>query len=315
MKLLTYICENTVSFGVLTENGIVDIGMCWAEPDRPRSVKQVLAMGPDCLEKLSSLADSADTFIPLSSVKLLAPIPNPGKLLALAGNYSKHIIEAGLKLGLADSPRETTVPRPFLMPSTVVCNPDAEINWPSYSQEVDYEVELAIVIGADARCVSPDEALSYVAGYTIANDVSARSVTFTENRAERPWDEFFDWLNGKWSDGFLPLGPYITTADEIGDPQNLSLELKVNSQVRQSANTSQMIFPVADIVSFLSHIMTLNPGDIIATGTPEGVGMATGNFLKPGDEMECRIEKIGTMKNTLGAYPADFYKPLVTRIT
>lgn len=310
MKLLTYICENTVSFGVLTENGIVDIAACWAEPDRPRSVKQVLATGTDCLKRLSSLANSADTFIPLSSVKLLAPIPNPGKLLALAGNYSKHIIEAGLKLGLADSPRETTVPRPFLMPSTVVCNPDAEINWPSYSRQVDYEVELAIVIGSDARCVSADEALRYVAGYTIANDVSARSVTFTENRAERPWDEFFDWLNGKWSDGFLPLGPCITTADEIGDPQNLSLELKVNSQVRQSANTSQMIFPVADIVSFLSHIMTLNPGDIIATGTPEGVGMATGDFLKPGDEMECTIEKIGTMKNTLGAYPADFYKPL-----
>lgn len=310
MKLLTYICENTVSFGVLTENGIVDIAACWAEPDRPRSVKQVLATGTDCLKRLSSLANSADTFIPLSSVKLLAPIPNPGKLLALAGNYSKHIIEAGLKLGLADSPRETTVPRPFLMPSTVVCNPDAEINWPSYSRQVDYEVELAIVIGSDARCVSADEALRYVAGYTIANDVSARSVTFTENRAERPWDEFFDWLNGKWSDGFLPLGPCITTADEIGDPQNLSLELKVNSQVRQSANTSQMIFPVADIVSFVSHIMTLNPGDIIATGTPEGVGMATGDFLKPGDEMECTIEKIGTMKNTLGAYPADFYKPL-----
>ena len=310
MKLLTYICENTVSFGVLTENGIVDIGTCGTDPDRPRSVKQVLANGPDRLKKLSSLADSADTFIPLSSVKLLAPIPNPGKLLALAGNYSKHIIEAGLKLGLADSPRKTTVPRPFLMPPTVVCNPGAEINWPSYSRQVDYEVELAIVIGADARCVSPDEALNYVAGYTIANDVSARSVTFTQNRAKRPWDEFFDWLNGKWSDGFLPLGPCITTADEIGDPQNLSLELKVNGQVRQSENTSQMIFPVADIVSFLSHIMTLNPGDIIATGTPEGVGMATEDFLKPGDEMECTIEKIGTMKNTLGNYPRDFYRPL-----
>ncbi len=128
MKLLTYICENTVSFGVLTENGIVDIGMCWAEPDRPRSVKQVLARGADCLGKLSSLVDSADTFIPLSSVKLLAPIPNPGKLLALAGNYSKHIIEAGLKLGLSDSLRKNTVPRPFLMPPTVVCRPGGDDN-------------------------------------------------------------------------------------------------------------------------------------------------------------------------------------------
>ncbi|MBW8034574.1 MAG: fumarylacetoacetate hydrolase family protein [Planctomycetes bacterium] len=315
MKLLTYTCENNVSFGVLGENGIVDIGTCWAEPDRPRSVKQVLAMGPYCLEKLSSLADSADTFIPLSSVKLLAPIPNPGKLVALAGNYSKHIIEAGLKLGLADSPRETTVPRPFLMPGTVVSNPDSEIPWPRYSEEVDYEVELAVVIGKKARCVSVEEAIGFVAGYTVVNDVSARSVTFKENRGQRPWDEFFDWLGGKWSDGFLPIGPWIVTCDEVGDAGNLGIELKVNGQVRQSANTGQMIFGISEIVSFVSHIMTLNPGDIIATGTPEGVGMATGDFLKPGDKMECTIKKIGTLKNTLGAYPQDFYKPLVTGIT
>lgn len=310
MKLLTYICENNVSFGVLTENGIVDIGTCCTDPNRPRSVKQVLERGNDFLKELEGLASSADTFIPLSSVKLLAPIGDPGKLVALAGNYSKHIIEAGLKLGLADSPRETTVPRPFLMPGTVVSNPDTEIPWPSYSEEVDYEVELAVVIGKKASCVSVEEAAGFVAGYTVVNDVSARSVTFKENRAERPWDEFFDWLNGKWSDGFLPVGPWIVTADEVDDPQNLGIELKVNGQVRQSANTGQMIFGVEDIVSFVSHIMTLNPGDIIATGTPEGVGMATGNFLKPADKMECTIEKIGTLKNTLGAYPADFYRPL-----
>jgi 2-keto-4-pentenoate hydratase/2-oxohepta-3-ene-1,7-dioic acid hydratase in catechol pathway len=315
MKLLTYICENKVSFVILGEKGIVDIGTCCKDSDRPRSVKQVLAMGSDCLEKLSSLADSADTFIPLSSVELLAPIPNPGKLVALAGNYSKHIIEAGLKLGLADSPRETTVPRPFLMPGTVVSNPDSEIAWPSYSEEVDYEVELAVVIGKKASCVSVEESLGFVAGYTVVNDVSARSVTFKENRGQRPWDEFFDWLNGKWSDGFLPIGPWIVTCDEVGDAGNLGIELKVNDQVRQSANTGQMIFGISEIVSFVSHIMTLNPGDIIATGTPEGVGMATGDFLKPGDKMECTIEKIGTLKNTLGAYPADFYKPLVTGIT
>ena len=311
MKLVTYICENTVSFGVLTENGIVDIAACWAEPDRPRSVKQVLAMGSDCLEKLSLLANSADTFIPLSSVKLLAPIGDPGKLVALAGNYSKHIIEAGLKLGLTNSPRETTVPRPFLMPNTVLSNPGDEIPWPSYSEEVDYEVELAVVIGEKAKCVSVEEAIGFVAGYTVVNDVSARSVTFKENRGQRPWDEFFDWLNGKWSDGFLPIGPWIVTADEVDDPQNLGIELKVNGEVRQSANTGQMIFAVGEIVSFVSHIMTLNPGDIIATGTPEGVGMATGDFLKPADKMECTIEKIGTLKNTLGAYPADFYRPLM----
>ncbi len=310
MKLLTYICENSVSFGVLGEKGIVDIGACCTDPDRPRSVKQVLARGSDYLKKLSFLADSADSFIPLSSVKLLAPIPNPGKLVALAGNYSKHIIEAGLKLGLTDLPGQNTVPRPFLMPGSVVSDPDAEIAWPSYSEEVDYEVELAVVIGEKASCVSAEDGLDFVAGYTVANDVSARSVTFKENRGERPWDEFFDWLGGKWSDGFLPIGPWIVTADEVGDAGRLDIELKVNGQVRQSANTGQMIFGVAEIVSFVSHIMTLNPGDIIATGTPEGVGMATGDFLKPGDEMECTIEKIGSLKNRLGGYPQDFYRPL-----
>ena len=133
------------------------------------------------------------------------------------------------------------------MPGTVITGPDTEISWPAFSEQIDYEVELAVVIGKSAKCISPPEALDYVAGYTIANDVSARSVTFKENRKERPWDEFFDWLGGKWADGFLPLGPYIVTADEIEDVQNLNLRLTVNGQVRQNASTSQMIFTVADI--------------------------------------------------------------------
>jgi len=127
----------------------------------------------------------------------------------------------------------------------------------------------------------------------------------------RPWDEFYDWLNGKWADGFLPIGPYLLTADEIADAQNLDMTLTVNGKVRQKANTSQMIYPVADIVSFLSHIMTLEPGDVIATGTPSGVAMATGKFLQPGDRIECTIEKLGTLRNTLGQRPAKFYEPLV----
>ena len=135
-------------------------------------------------------------------------------------------------------------------------------------------------------------------------------MTFAENRAKRPWDEFYDWLNGKWADGFLPMGPYLLTADEIADVQNLDMTLTVNCEVRQKANTSQMIYPVADVVSFLSHIMTLEPGDVIATGTPAGVAMATGKFLEPGDHIECTIEKLGTLGNTLGQRPAKFYEPL-----
>jgi len=257
------------------------------------------------------LEETAETFIDPDDVCFLPPVPRPGKLLALAGNYVKHIIEGGRKLGLSDSPRTTTVPRPFLMPSTAALGSGRAIPWPGYSKEVDYELELAVMIGKPASCVSTAEALDYVAGYCIANDISARSVTFKQGRTERPWDEFFDWLNGKWSDGFLPLGPYLTTIDEIEDPNNLDMQLSVNGRIRQQANTSRMIFSVAEIISFISHLMTLEPGDVIATGTPHGVGMATGEFLHPGDVIECRIEKLGTLINTMGPAPERFYTPLV----
>ena len=314
MKLATFTRNQAISCGILKDEGIIDIPSVWQGPNPPRSVKEILKRGTSCLAKLSELADSAETLTPPDSVKLLAPIPRPGKVLALAGNYSEHLkeaaIEQGFKLGLSDSPRQTTVPRPFIMPATVVIGPDDQIPWPVYSKQIDYEIELAVVIGKEAKCVDIENAPAFLAGYTIANDVSARSVTFLKNRKERPWDDFYDWLNGKWADGFLPMGPYLLTADEIENVQNLNLTLKVNDEVRQNANTIQMIYSVADIVSFLSHIMTLEPGDIIATGTPAGVAVATGNFLKPGDTIECTIEKLGTLKNTLGKRPEKFYEPL-----
>ena len=310
MKLVTYSYKNSTSCGIFTENGIIDIPTSMDVDSAPRSVKQILQRGQSCLAGVAKLTETTKNFIDPAAVKLLAPIPRPGKLLALAGNYTKHIIEAGLKLGLSDSPQKTTVPRPFLMPSTVLTGPDTEIPWPCFSEQIDYELELAVVIGKTAKCVSPDRAIDHVAGYTIANDVSARSVTFNQNRADRPWDEFFDWINGKWADSFLPLGPWLVTADEIEDVQNLKMQLAVNDRIRQDANTSQMIFPVADIVSFISHLMTLEPGDIIATGTPHGVAMATGDFLKGGDKIQCRIENLGTMTNYLGQKPQQLYTPL-----
>jgi len=308
MKLSTYLHDGLQSCGIITEKGIIDIVS--GTDGKVRSIHQILAQGNSVMAEISGLADSAKDFIRIDNVKLLAPIPRPGKVVGLAGNYEKHIAEAGLKLGLSESPRTSTVPRPFLMPATVITGPDSEIPWPAFSEQIDYEVELAVIIGKTANCVPPAEALDYVAGYTIVNDISARSVTFKENRKARPWDEFFDWLGGKWADGFLPLGPYLVTADEIEDVQDLDLELSVNGRVRQKANTSQMIFTVADIVSFLSFLMTLDPGDAIATGTPEGVAMATGEFLQPGDKIECRIENLGTLTNTIGNPPAQFYKPL-----
>jgi 2-keto-4-pentenoate hydratase/2-oxohepta-3-ene-1,7-dioic acid hydratase in catechol pathway len=310
MKLVTYSRSDSISCGILTGEQLLDVPSVWPGPNPPRSVKEILQRGPACLAKLAEMADSSDILTPTDSVKLLAPIPRPGKVIGLAGNYGEHIKEAGLSLGLSDSPRKSTVPRPFLMPATVVIGPGQEIPWPVYSEQIDYELELAVVIGRKAKCIKPDDALEYVAGYTICNDVSARSVTFAKGRAKRPWDEFYDWLNGKWADGFLPMGPYLLTADEIGDVQNLDMELTVNSEIRQRATTSQMIYPVADIVSFLSRIMTLEPGDVIATGTPAGVAMATGRFLQPGDRIECTIEKLGTLPNTLGRKPPEFYEPL-----
>jgi len=310
MKLVTYSRNQSVSCAVLADEVLIDIPSVWQGPNPPRSVKEILKRGPDCLSQLAELAESTNIVTALEQAKLLAPIPRPSKVIALAGNYSEHIKEAGLSLGLSDSPRQTTVPRPFLMPATVVIGPDEEIRWPAYSEQIDYEIELMVVIGQQAKCISPDSALDCVAGYTICNDVSARSVTFNKKRKQRPWDEFYDWLNGKWADGFLPMGPYILTADEIADVQNLDMTLTVNGQVRQKANTSQMIYPVADIVSFLSYIMTLEPGDVIATGTPAGVAMATGNFLQPGDTIECTIEKLGTLTNKLVKRPESFYEPL-----
>lgn len=311
MKIATYLRNKSISWGVFTNKGVVDIPSVWAGPNPPCSVKEMLSRGISCLAALAQLIDSAEIFVPFNSVKLLAPILRPGKVIALVGNYLEHIKEVGLKLGLSDSPRRTTIPRPFLMPPTVIIGPDDEIPWPTYSEQIDYEVELAVVIGRNAKCIESDAVFDYVAGFTIANDISARSVTFKKGRTPRPWDEFYDWLGGKWSDGFLPLGPYLVTTDEVQqDVQNLDIELTVNSKTRQKANTSQMIFPVADIVSFISHIITLEPGDIIATGTPAGVAMATGDFLKPGDKILCTIEKLGTLTNTLGQLPPRFYEPL-----
>lgn len=317
MKLVSYADNRSVSCGILTDAGIIDIPSAWAGMDSPRSVKEILTRGQGCLEKVAKLADKTDHLIALKagddSARLLAPVIGAGKLLGLAGNYTEHIQEVGLKLGLSDSPRYGTVPRPFLMPPTAVTGTGQTIPWPACSEKIDYELELAVVIGKRAKCIEPEESLDYVAGCTIANDVSARSVTFAKGRTARPWDEFYDWLSGKWADGFLPMGPYLLTFDEIEDVQNLEMALKVNGAVHQRANTKQMIFPVADIVSFLSHIMMLEPGDVIATGTPSGVGMASGRFLNAGDKIECTIEKLGTLVNYIGKPPEKFYEPLVRK--
>lgn len=311
MKLITYKQNNKISYGILLQTGVIDIPSKWnLSICAPKSMLELLQYGPTFMDQVREFASKNDTIIPLSQIELLAPIQRPGKIIGLAGNYQEHIKESGHALGLTDCPQNNTVPRLFLMPSTVIIGTEEEIPWPVYSEEIDYELELAVVIGRYAKCIPKLDALNYVVGYTIANDISARSITFKENRSVRPWDEFFDWLIGKWSDCFCPQGPYILTADEVEDVQNLSMELKVNGHIRQVANTSQMIWSVPDIISFVSHIIPLEPGDIIVTGTPKGVGMASKTYLKPGDIMELSIDKLGILRNAMGAYPKNFYKPL-----
>lgn len=308
MKLATYKHQDAVSCGIVTENGIIDIPAHTQGGDKLHSVREILYRGQSAFETLSEVSATIQERIPLDAVRLLAPIPRPGKVLALAGNYKKHLEETAWQDRIFDDQETTTNPWPFIMPSTVIAATDTEIDWPVYSEEVDYEVELAIVIGQKAKNVTAEQAALCIAGYTIANDISARSTTFKEGRKDRPRDVYFDWLMGKWSDSFMPLGPWLVTADEIGDPQDLELKLKVNGRTRQKSGTSQMIFNVFKIVSFISRLITLEPGDIIITGTPHGVAAADGNYLQPGDVMECTIEKIGTLTNTLGPRPDTFYK-------
>ena len=309
MKLVTYKWKHTTSCGIVTDGGIIDIPTATAH--KLHSVKEILIKGEPAFETLFSLLETAADRIPFDHVKLCAPIPRPGKLLALAGNYAKHLEETAWQDKALDEQARRTNPWPFLMPSTAATAHGAEIAWPAYSEQLDHEVELAVVIGSIASSVSPEEAPACIAGFTIANDLSARSVTFREGRTERPRDVYFDWLMGKWANGFLPLGPWLVTADEIPDPQHLDLELAVNGQIRQKANTRQMTFDVFQIVSFLSHLMTLEPGDVICTGTPHGVGMAENRFLQPGDKVDCTIQNIGTLSNTIGQKPDMFYRGFI----
>lgn len=312
MKLASYTYRHTTSCGIVTDDGMIDIPSNTEGLKKLHSVKEILIKGEPAYEVLYGLIEDGAPAISADSMIFKAPIPRPGKVLALAGNYARHLQETASQDAAFQNDPTRTNPWPFLMPSTAVTGAGADVPWPAYSEQIDYEVELAVFIGAAATGIAPDEAPAHIAGYSIANDISARSTTFAEGRTDRPRDGYFDWLMGKWANGFLPLGPVLVTADEIPDPQNLALELKVNGETRQQSNTSQMIFDVNRIVSFMSHLMTLEPGDVIITGTPHGVAAGgQSEFLNPGDKMQATIEKIGTLTNTLGPKPETFYNAFI----
>ena len=249
----------------------------------------VVPMGPSLADWLAfgtqGLATGAPR--PLSEVKLLAPVPRPGKIVCVGLNYRDHARETG-----QDIPSEPVL---FSKYANSVVGPGADVVVPPEAEEIDYEAELAVVIGRRASMVSTADALGHVAGYACANDVSSRSLQFQSTQ----------WLLGKAIDTFLPLGPFLVTADEVPDPQALGIRCLVNDEPRQDSNTSEMVFGVAGLVSYTSRTITLEPGDLLVTGTPAGVGMAADppRYLRAGDRMRVEIDGLGELENTVRARP------------
>jgi 2,4-diketo-3-deoxy-L-fuconate hydrolase len=234
---------------------------------------------------------------PLSAASLRVPIAEPKKIILLAGNYAEHIKEGGDQA----SERQDTFPYFFWKPpGTTLTHPGEPIRIPAASPDhIDWEIELGVVIGRQCKDVTEADALRYVAGYTVCNDISDRGFRINPGRKPRPKDGYFDWLHGKWHDTFLPMGPCIRSAATVADPQAFPLKLRLNGQVMQDGNTSQMIFSVAALLSILSTFMTLEPGDIISTGTPSGIGHARKPpvYLKAGDKVEAEVAGIGILRN------------------
>jgi 2-keto-4-pentenoate hydratase/2-oxohepta-3-ene-1,7-dioic acid hydratase in catechol pathway len=250
------------------------------------------------MERLRALAAAAPErwMLTRAGLRLDAPLRDAPKLLAMAGNYRKHVVESGF----ADIDEQATItPQIFMMPASTALNaPGGVVLVRPNNVFVDYEVELAVVVGRGGRDIPPERALEHVFGYSVLNDVSERRLNKTiGGRRVRENDPFFDWLVGKWFDGFAPFGPELVTKDEIPDPHNLAIRLWVNDELRQDGNTGEMIFRIPEILSYISSVLRFEPGDIIATGTPQGVGMARGISLAPGDRMRCEIEGLGVLEN------------------
>ena len=247
----------------------------------------VVPMGPSLVDWLAFGTQGVATGAPrpLAELRPRAPVPRPGKIICVGLNYRDHAKETGQAI--------PTEPVLFSKFANSVVGPGADVVVPPEAEKVDYEAELAVVIGRRASRVAADDALDHVAGYACANDVSARSLQFRSGQ----------WLLGKAIDTFLPLGPYLVTADEVPDPQDLGIRCLVNDELLQSSNTSQMVFGVAELISYASRTITLEAGDLLVTGTPSGVGMAADppRYLRPGDRMRIEIDGVGELDNTVRA--------------
>jgi 2-keto-4-pentenoate hydratase/2-oxohepta-3-ene-1,7-dioic acid hydratase in catechol pathway len=279
MKLATF------QINAQEKTGIVDGDLVFmiAGPGMPDTMLELIQGGKSLLEKIQTAKEKGQfTAHRLADVHLLAPINNPQKIMAIGHNYMDHIREQNAPV--------PTNPILFAKFSSSIIGPGDIISWDStLTQQVDIEAELGVVIGRKVRNVSVDQAMDYVFGYTVLNDVSARDVQYADKQ----------WVRGKSLDTFCPIGPVIVTVDEIPNPQNLRLSSKINDFVLQDSNTSEMIFNVAYLVSFLSQSFTMLPGDLIASGTPNGVGVFRKPqiFLKDGDVVTIEVEKIGKLVN------------------
>jgi len=278
MKLVTFTHNNQTRVGAVVDGFVVDSKN---NTKIPATMLEFLGAGASALEAMQQQIDSGNDRIALDQVKLLAPVPRPGKYLAISLNYPDHISETG-----RDKPEYPTF---FTKQGTCVIGHGDAIHRPKVSDKLDYEGELAFVIGKRCRHVPVDKAHEVIAGFTIANDVSVRdwqvrSPTFTL---------------GKSFDTHGPLGPWIVTSDEISDPHNLNLKTWIDDELRQDSNTRHMIFNCYEMIAYLSQAMTLEPGDVIATGTPSGVGvkMKPRGYMLPGQTARIEIEGIGTLSN------------------
>lgn len=302
MKLAQFkpIGSNEQSLGVLIDDRVVAVSALALAANRPdRQIPPWLLEAPGMLDVIERGHRGLDEIValikrvpsnifeiavPVDSVSFLPPV-YPSKIIAIGKNYVDHAIEGG-----SEPPK---VPLIFnKLPNSLSAH-NAPIVLHKISEQIDYEAELAVVIGRRATRVSESEALDYVFGYTLINDVSARDLQFGDGQ----------WVRGKSLDGFAPIGPFITTRDEIPDVQALNIEGRLNGEVMQSSNTSKMIFKVAYLAAYISQGITLEPGDVIATGTPDGVGIFRKPpvLLKPGDVYEVTIEGLGTLRNPVVA--------------
>lgn len=280
MKLATFTYQNQTRIGAVVDNHMVD-GL--ADTSLPTDMIEFLEQGDSALQKMLALIATEKNRIPLAEVKLLSPIPRPRKFLGIGLNYADHVDETGLE--------KPEYPMFFTKQSSCVIGQGEAIQVPPISEKVDYEGELAFVIGKKCKNVSVENAHDVIVGFTIVNDVTVRDWQFRTPT----------WTIGKSFDTHGPMGPWIVTADEIANPHALGLKTWVDNELRQNSNTCYMMFNCYEMIAYLSQAMTLEVGDVITTGTPSGVGvkMKPRGYLKPGQTVKIEIEGIGTLFNSV----------------